>query len=81
MGEYVVVMPKLGESVVEGTVERWLADEGQTVAELDPLVAISSDKVEAELPAPASGVLRKILAPEGSVVPAGGPIALLEVTG
>jgi pyruvate/2-oxoglutarate dehydrogenase complex dihydrolipoamide acyltransferase (E2) component len=81
MDELVVTMPQLGESVAEGTVERWLAGPGDRVAELDSLVAISTDKVEAEVPSPATGVLREILADEGSVVPVGAPIAILEVGG
>jgi pyruvate/2-oxoglutarate dehydrogenase complex dihydrolipoamide acyltransferase (E2) component len=81
MDELVITMPQLGESVSEGVVERWLVQPGESVAELDSLVAVSTDKVEAEVPAPASGVLREILAPEGAAVPVGAPIAVLTLSG
>jgi pyruvate/2-oxoglutarate dehydrogenase complex dihydrolipoamide acyltransferase (E2) component len=63
-----ILMPELGESVHEGTVSRWLKKEGDTVKEDEPVVEIMTDKVNTELPAPASGVLTKILIPEGSPV-------------
>jgi pyruvate/2-oxoglutarate dehydrogenase complex dihydrolipoamide acyltransferase (E2) component len=81
MDELVITMPQLGESVSEGIVERWLVQPGEAVAELDALVAVSTDKVEAEVPAPASGVLREILVPEGAAVPVGAPIAVLALSG
>jgi pyruvate/2-oxoglutarate dehydrogenase complex dihydrolipoamide acyltransferase (E2) component len=61
-------MPELGESVHEGTVSRWLKKEGDFVKEDEPVVEIMTDKVNTELPSPASGVLSKILIPEGSPV-------------
>lgn len=79
MSRYVVTMPQLGESVSEGIVTRWLVAPGTALAELDPMVAITTDKVEAEVPAPVSGVLREILVADGAVVPIGDPIAVLEV--
>lgn len=63
-----ILMPELGESVHEGTVSRWLKKEGDTVKEDEPVVEIMTDKVNTELPAPASGILSKILIPEGSPV-------------
>ena len=66
-----VIMPKLGESVVEGTVGRWLIAEGQPVKEYDPLLTVTTDKVDTEIPAPASGTLLKILVAEGETVAAG----------
>ncbi len=81
MSKYIVSMPQLGESVSEGIVARWLVAPGDVLTELDPMVAISTDKVEAEVPAPVSGVLREILAPDGTVVPVGAPIAVLDVEG
>ena len=57
-----VQMPALGESVTEGTVTRWLKQEGDTVTEDEPLLEVSTDKVDTEIPAPASGVLTKIIA-------------------
>ena len=66
-----VIMPQLGESVVEGTVGRWLIGEGQPVKEYDPLLTVTTDKVDTEIPAPASGILLKILVGEGQTVAAG----------
>jgi pyruvate/2-oxoglutarate dehydrogenase complex dihydrolipoamide acyltransferase (E2) component len=63
-----ILMPELGESVHEGTVSRWLKQEGDFVKEDEPVVEIMTDKVNTELPAPATGVLTKILIPEGSPV-------------
>ncbi len=56
-----VIMPQLGESVVEGTISKWLKQEGDTVQAFEPLLEISTDKVDTEVPAPADGVLLKIL--------------------
>lgn len=63
-----ILMPELGESVHEGTVSRWLKQVGEFVKEDEPVVEIMTDKVNTELPAPASGVLTKILIPEGEQV-------------
>ncbi len=70
-----VLLPKLGEGVIEGTISRWLKAEGERVEENEPLVEVSTDKVDTEIPAPASGVVLKILTPEGAVVPVGGVMA------
>jgi len=66
-----VKMPQLGESVVEGTVVKWLRKEGETVQEFDLLLEVSTDKVATEIPSPAGGTLLKILVAEGSTVQAG----------
>jgi pyruvate/2-oxoglutarate dehydrogenase complex dihydrolipoamide acyltransferase (E2) component len=66
-----VIMPQLGESVVEGTVGHWMVQEGQPVKEYEPLLAVTTDKVDTEIPAPASGVLLKIYVSEGQTVAAG----------
>jgi 2-oxoglutarate dehydrogenase complex dihydrolipoamide succinyltransferase (E2) component len=63
-----ILMPELGESVHEGTVSRWLKKEGEFVKEDEPVVEIMTDKVNTELPSPASGVLSKIVIPEGGQV-------------
>ena len=63
-----ILMPELGESVHEGTVSRWLKKEGEYVKEDEPVVEIMTDKVNTELPSPASGVLSKILIQEGELV-------------
>src|SRR5574341_1219480 len=72
-----VIMPELGESVIEGTVGRWLVKVGDTVKEYDPLVEIETDKVTTEIPAPASGVVLQILAQEGEVVKVGTVVAVI----
>lgn len=72
-----VIMPQLGESVIEGTVGRWLIAEGQRVQEYEPLLAVTTDKVDTEIPAPATGILLRILIPEGRTVAAGTPLALI----
>lgn len=72
-----VVMPQLGESVVEGTVTQWLIKQGDEVEEFEPLVEINTDKVDTEVPAPASGVLLKIYVAEGETVEAGRLLAVI----
>lgn len=70
-----VQMPALGESVTEGTVTRWLKQEGDTVELDEPLVEVSTDKVDTEIPSPVAGVLISITAEEDSTVPVGGELA------
>jgi pyruvate dehydrogenase E2 component (dihydrolipoamide acetyltransferase) len=72
-----VQMPALGESVTEGTVTRWLKQEGDTVELDEPLVEVSTDKVDTEIPSPAAGVLTKIIAQEDDTVEVGGELALI----
>src|SRR5438309_10644856 len=76
-----VVMPQLGESVMEGTVVRWIARPGQKVERDEPLVEIATDKANTEIPSPTAGVLVEQLAKEGSVVTVGGPLARLDEAG
>src|SRR3954451_18772590 len=71
-----VTMPQLGESVAEGTIGKWLKQPGDHVAKYEPLVEVVTDKVNAEVPSPFEGVLREILAEEGSVVPNNAEIAV-----
>lgn len=73
-----IIMPQLGESVVEGTVSKWLKQVGDAVAEFEPLLEVSTDKVDTEIPSPASGVLLEIYVPEGKTVERG---VLLAVVG
>src|SRR5260370_354927 len=63
-----VVMPQMGESIFEGTITKWLKKTGDTVQKDEPLFEISTDKVDAEIPAPVSGVLNEIKTPEGATV-------------
>ena len=72
-----VQMPALGESVTEGTVTRWLKQEGDTVELDEPLVEVSTDKVDTEIPSPAAGVLTKIIAQEDDTVEVGGELAVI----
>ena len=72
-----VEMPELGESVTEGTITRWLKKVGDTVAADEPLLEVSTDKVDTEIPSPAAGVLLKILANEDETVDVGAVIAEL----
>jgi 2-oxoglutarate dehydrogenase E2 component (dihydrolipoamide succinyltransferase) len=76
-----VIMPQLGESVVEGTVLRWLKREGDPITALEPLLEVSTDKVDTEVPAPADGVLLKILIPEGTTVEKGTLLAVIGQAG
>ena len=72
-----VQMPELGESVTEGTVTRWLKQEGDTVAVDEPLLEVSTDKVDTEIPSPAAGVLQKIVAAEDETVEIGAELAVI----
>ncbi len=72
-----VIMPQLGESVVEGTVSKWLKKVGDSINEFDPLLEVSTDKVDTEVPAPASGVLLQIYVPEGQTVERGVLLAMI----
>jgi len=72
-----VVMPQLGESVAEGTVIEWLKKEGDRVQKDEAILAISTEKVDAEIPAPAAGVLSQILVKAGEVVAVGATLAII----
>jgi 2-oxoglutarate dehydrogenase complex dihydrolipoamide succinyltransferase (E2) component len=76
-----VTMPQLGETVVEGTILRWLKREGDLVQADEPLLEISTDKVDTEVPSVASGRLAKILVPEGATVKVGTELAIIEEEG
>jgi 2-oxoglutarate dehydrogenase E2 component (dihydrolipoamide succinyltransferase) len=73
-----VVMPQLGESVVEGTVVRWIAKPGQRVERDEPLLEIATDKANTEIPSPSAGVLSEQLVQEGAVVAVGSALAMLD---
>jgi len=78
MAATTVTMPQLGESVVEGTVVRWLAQPGQRVERDQPLVEVATDKANTEVPSPSAGVLVEVMAQEGAVVQVGAPLARLD---
>jgi 2-oxoisovalerate dehydrogenase E2 component (dihydrolipoyl transacylase) len=73
-----VTMPQLGESVTEGTIARWLKQPGDAIAKYESIAEVITDKVNAEIPAPADGVMSELIAPEGTVVPVGQPICSIE---
>src|SRR5436309_16097798 len=76
-----VTLPEMGESVTEGTVAKWLKQPGDSVREGEALVEVTTDKVDAEVPAPASGKLLKILADAGQTITVGSALAEIEVGG
>src|SRR5438132_10287539 len=63
-----VIMPQMGESIFEGTITKWLKKKGEKVERDEPLFEISTDKIDSEIPAPASGVVEDILVKEGETV-------------
>lgn len=73
-----VIMPQMGESIVEGTILNWLIKEGDVVLRDQSIVEISTDKVDTEIPSPAAGVIKKILHVKGETVKVGTPIAIIE---
>src|SRR5207247_2815730 len=75
-----VSMPQLGESVTEGTVTRWLKKEGERVEADEPLLEVSTDKVDTEIPSPVSGVLRGITVAEDETVAVGAELAVIDET-
>ncbi len=76
-----IKMPQLGESVTEGTIERWLVKEGDTVEQYDPLFEVVTDKVNAEVPAEIGGTVTKIMVPDGETVAVGTPVAEIDADG
>src|SRR5689334_25109934 len=76
-----VTLPALGESVTEGTVTRWLKQEGDQVAEDEPLLEVSTDKVDTEIPAPASGTLLEIVVGEDETAEVGAKLAVIGAAG
>lgn len=81
MATFEIIMPKLGESVIEATITKWLKSPGDMIAEDDALVEIATDKVDSEIPSPVEGKLIKLLYNEGDVVAVGLPIATISLDG
>ena len=81
MANFQIVMPKLGESIIEATITRWLRSPGDIIEEDDAIVEIATDKVDSEIPSPVEGTLREVLFKEGDVVEVGKVIAIIEVEG
>src|SRR5262245_46704053 len=76
-----VVMPQMGESIAEGTIVRWIKKVGDRVERDEPLFEISTDKVDAEIPSPAAGVVTEIKAKEGETVPVNSVVAIIDAAG
>src|SRR3984885_2653835 len=76
-----IIMPQMGESIVEGTITKWLKKPGDKVQRDEPLFEISTDKVDAEIPAPASGVLQEIKISEGTTVGVNTVVGTIAVDG
>lgn len=81
MAKFEIIMPKLGESIIEATITKWLKSEGDQIEEDDAIVEIATDKVDSEIPSPVEGKLVKALFSEGDVVEVGKVIAYIEVEG
>src|SRR4028119_376769 len=76
-----VVMPQMGESITEGTVSKWLKSVGDKIEKDEPILEISTDKVDAEVPSPGAGVLLEIRSQEGETVEVGTVVALIGAEG
>ena len=76
-----IVVPQLGESVVEGTIGKWLKKVGEPIAKDEPIVEIITDKINIELPAPSAGTLGQIVVPEGAVAQVGDPLGVILAAG
>jgi 2-oxoglutarate dehydrogenase E2 component (dihydrolipoamide succinyltransferase) len=81
MANFEIIMPKLGESIIEATITKWLKNPGDMVAEDDPIVEIATDKVDSEIPSPVEGKLIKVFFKEGDVVAVGTVIAIVSLDG
>jgi 2-oxoglutarate dehydrogenase E2 component (dihydrolipoamide succinyltransferase) len=81
MAEKSILMPKMGESIAEATIIRWLKKEGDPIAQDEPIVEIATDKVDSEIPSTEAGIVGKILHPEGAVVKVGEPVAMILTEG
>src|ERR687892_1561191 len=76
-----VVMPQMGESIAEGTIVRWIKKVGDQVDRDEPLFEITTDKVDAEIPSPAAGILTEITAKEGDTVSVNSVVGTIQVAG
>jgi 2-oxoglutarate dehydrogenase E2 component (dihydrolipoamide succinyltransferase) len=81
MARFEILMPKMGESIIEATITKWLKSKGDQVSEDDSLVEIATDKVDSEIPSPVEGTVEEILFKEGDVVPVGEVIAVINIGG
>ena len=81
MANFEVIMPKLGESIIEATIVRWLKKPGEAVVEDESVADLATDKVDSEIPSPVAGILVKTSFNEGDGVPVGKVIALIDMGG
>ncbi|NCA79857.1 MAG: 2-oxo acid dehydrogenase subunit E2 [Sphingobacteriia bacterium] len=81
MSNFQIIMPKLGESIQEGTITKWFVNEGDKIEEDDILFEVATDKVDSEIPSPVDGVVSKILFPEASLVAVGEVLAIIQTGG
>ena len=81
MANFEVIMPKLGESIIEATIVHWLKKVGDPVVEDEPIADLATDKVDSEIPSPVAGTMLKTFFNEGDVVPVGKVIALIDMGG
>ena len=75
---YTLTLPEVGETVTEGTIERWLKAPGDEVAKYEPIVEVNTDKVNVELPSPVTGTVLEILVAEGETVPIGADLCTID---
>ena len=80
MNKVEMVMPKMGESIMEGTILKWLKKEGDNINEDESVLEVATDKVDTEIPSTCSGKIIKILVEEGDIVKVGRPIAVIETS-
>ena len=76
-----IIMPQMGESIAEGTISKWLKEEGEFVHKEEPLFEVSTDKIDTAIPAPESGIVSKIVVQEGATVPINTVVAFIETEG
>lgn len=81
MAKFEIIMPKLGESIIEATIIKWVKNVGDQLEEDDPIVEIATDKVDSEIPSPVEGKLVKLLFKQGDVVAVGTVIAIIDIDG
>jgi 2-oxoglutarate dehydrogenase E2 component (dihydrolipoamide succinyltransferase) len=81
MATFEIVMPKMGESIIEATITRWMKQAGDSIEEDEPIAEIATDKVDSEIPSPVEGTVKEVYFKEGDVVPVGKIIALIDLDG
>ncbi|HRN95598.1 MAG TPA: 2-oxo acid dehydrogenase subunit E2, partial [Chitinophagales bacterium] len=81
MANFELIMPKMGESITEATILKWLKKPGDAIKQDDAILEIATDKVDSEVPSPVSGVMGEILFKEGDVVAVGKAVAVIQTEG